>query len=702
MRIHELRSLAIRSIAAFVAIFLAIISPAAFGQVRGLPGFGLEGFGASAADNGKVTLSAQILPAATGRPTTLVITADIIPGWHIYSITQKKGGPLGTVIELDPATDYRLAGKFQTSPQPKVHQETFWPGLDLEEHDGQVTWSVPIDVTAGTKLADLVVRGIVKSQACSNVCVDLKLPFEARLSADQSAVPPEAQPSSPPKAAPVAAPSGAPEFRSPSVVVTGQLDQTEISPGGQFNLQITITPAAGWHIYEQLGQLPTDQFTSRPTLIVLDSSSGFTPGPPVSSQPVIETPSKNGSKPQRYYSGPVSFTMPVSAPRQAGNFLLDGVIGYQACSEAGTCTMPTATRFQASIPVGMAARPGSTALAFTEFSYTQLGDMVGTATEASASAGAEAVAKFTWLASTKTLLIAFVAGLILNVMPCVLPVIGLKVMSFVQQAGEDRGRIFQLNVWYALGIMSVFMVLAALAAFANIGWGQQFQTPEVGITLAAVVFVFALSLLGVWEIPIPGFVGSGAAVEYAEREGVTAAYSKGILTTILATPCGGPFLGPAVAWAMAQPKAVIFATFASMGLGMASPYLILGLSPGLIRFLPKPGAWMETFKELMGFVLLGTVVWIFTWVREEYRVATLALLFGLWLACWLFGRVPITAGGGSRLKAALLGGVFAALVGWFSFQWLVPGNEWEPYTPGTLTELRERGTTVLIDFTANT
>ena len=151
------------------------------------------------------------------------------------------------------------------------------------------------------------------------------------------------------------------------------------------------------------------------------------------------------------------------------------------------------------------------------------------------------------------LFLAFLAGLILNVMPCVLPVIGLKIMAFVQQAGQSRMQVFALNFWYSLGLLFVFWILATTAFFLQVGWGAQFSSVGFNVVLMAVVFVFGLSLLGVWEIPIPGLVGSGKASELTEKEGYFGAFCKGALTTVLATPCTGPFLGPAIGWAIKQP-----------------------------------------------------------------------------------------------------------------------------------------------------
>lgn len=331
------------------------------------------------------------------------------------------------------------------------------------------------------------------------------------------------------------------------------------------------------------------------------------------------------------------------------------------------------------------------------------------------------------------LLTAFAAGFILNFMPCVLPVIGLKVMAFVQQAGDSRGRVFALNVWYSLGLMTVFMVLATLAVSLGMGWGQQFSSATFNVVLSSVVFAFALSFLGVWEIPIPGFVGSSDVQSLADKEGPAGAFVKGILTTILATPCSGPMLTPALTWAVSQPPLITYAGFACVGLGMASPYLLIGAFPKCISFLPKPGAWMDTFKQLMGFVLMGTVVFLLTFMPIPFVVPTVAFLIGLWAALWSIGRIPLTESFMVQARGWLLGGIFACLIALISFAWLLNimqdrfqravdrelaarnvniesapsrGRDdrqlaWQPFSLDRLTRLTAKGTTVLVDFTAD-
>jgi thiol:disulfide interchange protein len=299
--------------------------------------------------------------------------------------------------------------------------------------------------------------------------------------------------------------------------------------------------------------------------------------------------------------------------------------------------------------------------------------------------------------------LAFLAGLILNVMPCVLPVIGLKIMSFVQQAGGSRREILALNLWFSLGLLSVFWILAGAAAFANRGWGEHFGNVGFTVTMIGVVFAFGLSFLGVWEIPIPGFVASGAVQEAAQREGAVGAFSKGVLSTVLATPCAGPLLVPAVSWAIAQPAWLTFGAFTSIGLGMATPYLLIGAFPRLINVLPRPGAWMDTFKQLMGFLLLGTVVFLFNSLEPTWTIPTLTLLLGIGLGCWLLGRTPLTAELATRIRGWALAAAVVAAAAVIGFVGLVPRHEldWIPFTRATLEEQLAAGRTVLVDFTAH-
>lgn len=317
------------------------------------------------------------------------------------------------------------------------------------------------------------------------------------------------------------------------------------------------------------------------------------------------------------------------------------------------------------------------------------------------------------------LLYAFLGGIILNFMPCVLPVIGLKILSFFEQAGKSRAKAFYLNVWYSLGLLSVFLFLAGL----SYGLSILFTFDLFNIIMACVVFVMALSLMDIWEISVPGALGTGKTAELSRQEGAVGAFFKGIITTLLAIPCGAPLLSPAVNWADMQIRSgntgLVFLAYGMIGLGMASPYLVVGAFPELLRFLPKPGAWMETFKKTMGFFLLVAVLWILYFVQVERILPTVALLFALWFACWLIGRLGYTAKPKQRVLAWVWSLLVVGLVLFFSFQFKVVDNpytlenamktklyghsgaHWQPYTPDAFDAALAAGRPVLVDFTAD-
>jgi thiol:disulfide interchange protein len=301
-------------------------------------------------------------------------------------------------------------------------------------------------------------------------------------------------------------------------------------------------------------------------------------------------------------------------------------------------------------------------------------------------------------------------GLILNLMPCVLPVLGLKLMSFAQQSGKARAEVFRMNLWYCAGLYAVFFALATASVAANLGlgsdnlaWGEQFTSTRFNVTMIAIVFAFALSFLGTWELPIPGFIGEKAG-HVQSQEGPLGAFLKGVLSTVLATPCSGPFLGPVFGFTLAQPTPVTYAVFGAIATGMALPYLLVGMFPGLVKFLPKPGAWMETLKEVLGFVMLGTVVFLFTFLDHNAFIPTFAFLVGIWAACWWVGRAQERTAGPISFGRWVQAATLATVVGTAAFAFLGPVKSllpWEPFSRARLAELRQSGATVLVDFSAD-
>ncbi len=325
----------------------------------------------------------------------------------------------------------------------------------------------------------------------------------------------------------------------------------------------------------------------------------------------------------------------------------------------------------------------------------------------------------------RMLLYAFIGGLILNVMPCVLPVISLKILGFVNQSKESPGRVRLLGMLYGAGVVVSFLVLAGVvigvkSAGELASWGMQMSNPQFVVLLTVLIMLVALNLFGLFEVTL-GSVGA-AAGSVAAREGAGGAFFNGVLATVLATPCTAPFLAPALGFAFTQAAAMIVLMFVTVALGLAFPYVALSWNPKLLRFLPKPGPWMEKFKVAMGFPMLATGVWLFT-VSIEYYGGRV-LWFGIFLtviamAARVFGEF-FQRGTGRRglalgiAGALTLGGVVFGLEG--QMQWRTPtdplvakagvvqdfpgGIRWHRWSPEAVAKAREAGQPVLVDFTA--
>lgn len=319
------------------------------------------------------------------------------------------------------------------------------------------------------------------------------------------------------------------------------------------------------------------------------------------------------------------------------------------------------------------------------------------------------------------LIFAFAGGLILNLMPCVFPVISIKILGFVEQAGESRARLFSHGLVFALGVLVCFWVLAGTlmalrASGSEIGWGFQLQQPIVVIALAAIFFLLGLSLFGIFEIGL-SLTTAGAGVQ--AKSGFAGSFFSGLLATVVATPCTAPFMGAALGYALALPTGSALLVFTMLGLGMALPYLILSASPGLIQRIPRPGPWMETLKQLMGFLMMATVVWL-AWVLSVQTgsgtvIALMGGLIGLGMAAWILGRwAALHRAPGTRLLARIIAlllvlasvlpairsardGRAAPAAGAVVTE---GGVTWEVWSPERVAELRAAGKNVFVDFTA--
>lgn len=304
--------------------------------------------------------------------------------------------------------------------------------------------------------------------------------------------------------------------------------------------------------------------------------------------------------------------------------------------------------------------------------------------------------------------LAFVGGLILNLMPCVFPVLGLKVMGFVQQAGQDRKKITAHGLVFTGGVLLSFWLLAgALAALraggSELGWGFQLQEPAFVFAMAVVLLAFALNMSGAFEFAL-GATAVGGSLQ--QKDGYAGSFFTGVLATIVATPCSAPFLAPALGAALALPVAASFAVFTAIALGLAAPYLVLAAFPAAIRALPRPGAWMESFKQGMAFLLYATValmVWILAGqLSPEALLSALLALALLAFALWLYGRA--TAPGARRPRRVTLALSLLLAAGAVGYGWpraAAPDEiVWEPWSAERVAELQKAGRPIYVDFTA--
>lgn len=311
---------------------------------------------------------------------------------------------------------------------------------------------------------------------------------------------------------------------------------------------------------------------------------------------------------------------------------------------------------------------------------------------------------------------AFLGGLILNIMPCVLPVVSMKILGFVQQSQESPERVGKLGLTYALGVWASFLALAGMlisvknSSAGMASWGMQMQNPIFNLVLLLVVLLVALNLFGVFEVTLGGGT-MNKANELSSREGFMGAFFNGVLATALATPCTAPFLAGAMGVALTQGEGTIIAAMSAVALGLASPYVILSFRPDWLKFLPKSGAWMVQFKMLMGFPMLAAAIWILDFTGPMFGDGGVlwlgVLLVFVALAAWVFGEFKQRMASASAKPLVVCGVLLLAGYG-VAMEWGLDWRNdkdnainWVAWSPESEQEARESGRPVLIDFTAD-
>ncbi|MGI4852626.1 MAG: protein-disulfide reductase DsbD family protein [Janthinobacterium lividum] len=306
---------------------------------------------------------------------------------------------------------------------------------------------------------------------------------------------------------------------------------------------------------------------------------------------------------------------------------------------------------------------------------------------------------------------AFVGGMLLNLMPCVFPVLFLKALSLLQTSTEERSRVRTHGLAYTAGIIASFWLVVAVllvlrAGGKQFGWGFQLQSPGFVAVLAAFLFFFALSLAGMFDF---GLSLTSAGGSLAQKGGYSGSFFTGVLATVVATPCVGPFMGAAIGFALAQPAIVTFMVFTSLALGLAAPYMLLSLQPSWVKLLPRPGAWMQVLKQVTALPLFATVIWLVYVYGALFQgggdpaegITRMAwLLAGLMLiaiAAWTLGRWP--ARRGSTLAAVILA-VCAIALPLSAARKSVSATVWQPFSAEAVKQARASGKAVFVDFTA--
>jgi thiol:disulfide interchange protein/DsbC/DsbD-like thiol-disulfide interchange protein len=596
-----------------------------------------------------ISENAAVVP---GQPATMALRLQIENGWHTY---WRNPGDSGLPTTLD----WKLPPGFRAGaiewPSPKA-----LPAGPLVNYgyDGTVLHLVKLDVPADLKpgsTVDLAARAdwLVCKETCIPDGADLKL----ALPVAQHAV----------SDARWAQPIGAARAALPQPLKGGW--HADARGDGQ-KIILTLAPPAG---APDPGEMRFFAY----------AEGRIEPSAPQSST--------------RTESGAYMLTLPV-AHRLGGEFaMLDGVV-TSAKGFADGETVAQAVIVDAPLTGAIAAGPKP---AFDDAASNPLS--VGGPTSS--------------LTFGAAVLLALAGGIILNLMPCVFPILSLKALALTNASHDDRRASRLSGVLFAVGIVLTFVALALVlltlrAAGEQVGWGFQLQSPAVVTALAALFFVLALNLSGVFEFGslLPGVGGLHMRNRNAD------ALLSGVLAVIIASPCTAPFMGAALGFALAQPTAATIAVFVALGIGMALPFVLLSWFPGWRRVLPRPGAWMTRLKQVLAFPLYATVAWLI-WVigaqvDNDAVVRLLATLVITAFALWAWRTFKSGAAKGWSV-AALVAAACALVVAWPLLRADASANAssvpitssrgdtaWQPYTPARLADLTSSGRAVFVDFTA--
>lgn len=600
---------------------------------------------------------AWLIPEVTsiqpGTPFTVAVMFEMDPGWHNYWRNPGDSG-LPTVVTWSLPQGFE-AGEIQWPVPDRI---VAFPLVDYGYY-GRVALLVEITPPAGIPPVGTVsLEALVDWLICQDIC----LPAQAELKVD---VPVSGD-------APRADPRWADLFRDTRASFPESVE------GWSLEAQVT---ESGY----SLALWPADDQRPLP-----DSIYFF----PADEGVLDHAASQRASAAE----GRLTLSLSSSAYARSPSPVLRGVLlreDGKGWDEAGSVTALAVEVPVAGVPA--APEPGSSRERVDESAGS------GTAVPVSPQAGGTLAL---------ALLFAFLGGVLLNLMPCVFPVLSIKILGAVSQGGGDRTRIRNQGLIFGLGVVLSFLALAGLlvalrAGGSQLGWGFQLQSPVFVALMAALFFAIGLNLMGLFEVGVTLTRLGGRA---GSPSGFWESLSSGILATVIATPCTAPFMGAALGFALTRSVAETLLIFASLGLGMAVPYVVLSLAPGLLERLPRPGPWMESLRQILAFPMFATVIWLVWVFGQQTGVGGMAyLLMALLLlsaAGWMVGRWnrrDLRSGVVARvvsLATLVLAAAFVA--GGSRAEAPLPAVQegWQPFTQVAVENTLAQGRPVFVDFTA--
>ncbi len=609
-----------------------------------------------AAANVHAHLESEVSRVGPGQSFWVALVLDIGDGWHTY---WRNPGDSGQATTLD----WTLPAGFRAGPieWPAPHRFVLAPLVNFG-YAGQAVHLVRITAPAALRPgAPITLRAQAHWLVCSNICIPENAALELTLpaSAMSGAIDPGA----------------APLFAGARALLPQRPPAPATAAIGDGHLRITLGPAWGASLSDvaSLSFVPYD-----------DGVIAYAAPQSMSRGGGIDLTMKLGDEPPK--GGAI------------GGILFVTTAGHGAAP----LTIPLA--IQATVTTASAATPTAATTPTTS---------AGTATAAAAQPPHGAAPALGAL-----LALALLGGMVLNLMPCVLPVLSIKALGFVQQARHHPHEVRMKGLAFAAGVVVSMLALAAAllllrAGGEQIGWGFQLQSPLFVTLMAYMLLLVGLNLSGAFDIG-GGFAGIGEGLTHGDSR--RASFFTGVLTTLVATPCTAPFMAAAVGAALTQSAVVALAIFGTLGLGLALPILLLSYAPWLQRLLPKPGAWMETLKQVFAFPMYASAAWLL-WVLAQQTSAiglgaALAGLVLIAMAAWAYQKIKTSRGRAGRVAAAATAAVSLIAAVWLpanlegaprsdAASAAVNDAGWQPYDPARVAKLRAAGRPILIDFTAS-